>query len=83
MSQERSQENFKKVQLEPGNQAFSELMANNKKYIVPRFQRDYSWGHEHWEELWQDIERMRESRKQHFMGYLVFQAQDGKNVPDH
>ena len=53
-------------------------MSNDKKYIIPRFQRDYSWEFGHWEELWRDIEEMRESRTQHFMGYLVFQIEDGK-----
>lgn len=69
---------FAKVYLEPSNQPFSEVMSNRKRYIIPRFQRDYSWESEHWVELWEDIEQMRENKAQHFMGYLVFQAQDGK-----
>ena len=69
---------FQKVYLDPDNQLFAEVMANGKKYIIPRFQRDYSWENNHWTELWQDIEQMREARSQHFMGYLVFQTEDGK-----
>lgn len=69
---------FAKVYLEPSNQPFSGVMSNRKVYTIPQFQRDYSWKDEHWEELWEDIEQMRENRAQHFMGYLVFQAQDGK-----
>ncbi len=80
MSQERNQTGFEKVHLEPGNQTFSGVMANDKKYIIPRFQRDYSWEEGHWEELWQDVEHMRKDRKQHFMGYLVFQEQKGKTL---
>ena len=78
MSDKIKQPSFKKIYLEPDNQSFSRIMANGKKYMVPHFQRDYSWKSEHWEELWQDIEEMRESRIQHFMGYLVFQTDDGK-----
>ena len=69
---------FAKVYLEPDNQLFSGVMSNRKRYIIPRFQRDYSWESEHWGELWEDIEQMRENKAQHFMGYLVFQTQDGK-----
>ena len=69
---------FTKIHLEPKNQLFAEVMANGKKYIIPRFQRDYSWSHDHWAELWQDIGQMQESKIQHFMGYLVFQTQDEK-----
>lgn len=64
--------------MEPDNQLFSGVMSNRKRYIIPRFQRDYSWESEHWEELWEDLEQMRENKAQHFMGYLVFQTHDGE-----
>ena len=70
---------FKKLYLEPENRMFSEVMDNSKSYIIPRFQRDYSWEQENLEELWEDIEQMLDSRIQHFMGYLVFQSNDGKS----
>jgi uncharacterized protein with ParB-like and HNH nuclease domain len=35
-------------------------MSNGVKYNVPRFQRDYSWDQEQWEELWEDIENLNE-----------------------
>ena len=69
---------FEKLYLEPENKTLSEVMDNSKSYIIPRFQRDYSWDEKNLEELWQDIEQMLDSRTQHFMGYLVFQSSDGK-----
>lgn len=45
---------------------------------MPQFQRNFSWTQEEVEELWQDIEHMRERKTQHFMGYLVLQSQDDK-----
>jgi hypothetical protein len=33
-----------------------DLLGNGKKYRVPKFQRDYSWGQEQWQDLWEDIE---------------------------
>lgn len=70
---------FNKVYLEPENRSFAEIMGNGKRYEVPRFQRDYSWEEAQLEELWNDIEHMRQSRTQHFMGYLVFQSSDNKS----
>ena len=50
-------------------------------YHVPRFQRDYSWGDEEWEDLWSDIMGTLppDGEPAHYMGYLVLQSQDEKN----
>ena len=70
---------FQKIYLDPQNRLFSEMMSNSRRYVVPPFQRDYSWEQEQWEELWQDIEQMRKSNTQHFMGYVVLQTEDERN----
>ena len=57
--------------IEPSNQTFKALMGNGIKYQVPRFQRDYSWDLEQWEDLWEDIENLNE--EEHYMGYIVLQ----------
>jgi len=57
--------------MEPSNQTFKALMGNGVKYHVPRFQRDYSWDQEQWEDLWEDIENLNE--EEHYMGYIVLQ----------
>ena len=57
---------------------FSSIVSNNRRFIVPRFQRDYSWDVEQWDDLWQDIETMREEHDEHYMGYLVLQTNDEK-----
>ena len=49
------------------------------KYSVPRFQRDYSWEKEQWEDLWEDIIKSVTSDSGHYMGYLVLQSSDDKN----
>lgn len=58
---------------------YSTIIGNNKKFKVPKFQRDYSWGSEQWDDLWQDIETMRSEKDDHYMGYLVLQTADDKN----
>lgn len=58
--------------MEPTNQTFQELVSNGVKYQVPRFQRDYAWDKEQWEDLWADIETIAEEQY-HYMGYIVLQ----------
>lgn len=61
--------------MEPTNQTFQELFSNGVKYVVPRFQRDYAWNQEQWEDLWADIENLEEERY-HYMGYIVLQRKE-------
>lgn len=35
--------------------SFGDLLGNGKIYIVPKFQRDYSWDQDNWSDLWEDI----------------------------
>ena len=58
--------------MEPANQSLAELLGTGVKYVVPRFQRDYSWEQEQWEDLWADIQNL-EREGYHYMGYIVLQ----------
>lgn len=60
------------------NDTFRKLMGNGLSYHIPRFQRDYSWTDEEWEDLWLDIlGTVRPGGEPaHYMGYLVLQTQD-------
>ena len=62
------------------NQTFRQLLGNGLSYRVPRFQRDYSWGADEWDDLWQDIQQTMEpdGEPAHYMGYLVLQTRDNK-----
>ena len=60
------------MMMEPTNQTFQELIGNGFKYTVPRFQRDYAWEDQQWEELWADIESLPQEHY-HYMGYIVVQ----------
>ena len=57
---------------------FSTIIGTNRKFIVPKFQRDYSWENEQWDDLWMDIISMLEGESDHYMGYLVLQTLDNK-----
>lgn len=57
--------------------SFGDLIGNGKIYRVPPFQRDYSWGEENWEDLWQDILALHiNSESSHYMGALIIQNSD-------
>lgn len=58
---------------------FGSLIRSGGKYIIPKFQRDYSRDVEQWDDLWQDIESMIVEKGDHYMGYLVLQTLNGKD----
>ena len=62
------------------NNTFRQLMGNGLSYRVPLFQRDYSWGPDEWDDLWQDIVALFEADPEpaHYMGYLVLQSSDNR-----
>ncbi len=55
-------------------------MGNGLLFHVPRFQRDYSWTDEEWDDLWADIQGLfgEDPEPAHYMGYLVLQSKDSK-----
>ncbi|WP_159991241.1 DUF262 domain-containing protein [Pelistega ratti] len=63
------------------NNTLRKLIGNGLIYKIPRFQRDYSWETEQWEDLWADIMSIIEDTDHpaHYMGYLVLQSTDDKS----
>ena len=55
------------------NQAFTTLIGGNKQFVIPVFQRDYSWTPEQCEQLWTDVLRAgdTDAGSPHFMGSIV------------
>lgn len=62
------------------NNTFRKLIGNGLTYRIPRFQRDYSWTNEEWEDLWMDLlgTIKTDGETAHYMGYLVLQSADDK-----
>ncbi|GAA0878967.1 DUF262 domain-containing protein [Algoriphagus jejuensis] len=62
--------------------SIGDLLSVNKKYIVPRFQREYSWKSEEVAELWKDISASIKVTNgacvnlEYFIGSLVLVGQD-------
>lgn len=59
-----------------------DLFSINKKYVVPRFQREYSWGEEEISELWKDLisnislKDGKLCNQEYFIGSLVLVGED-------
>lgn len=49
------------------------ILEGTKQYVVPLFQRTYSWTNKEWETLWDDLIELAESEnpKTHFIGSIV------------
>jgi uncharacterized protein with ParB-like and HNH nuclease domain len=54
----------------------TQLLDGAKQFIVPIFQRDYSWGTKHCQQLWNDILRVGgdPASRAHFLGSVVYIA---------
>ena len=59
----------------------SEILHEPAQYMVPLFQRSYSWHKAHWQRLNDDVMALADdpTRQVHFLGPLVCTV--GKSVP--
>ncbi len=55
---------------------FGELFTNGRTFAVPRFQRNYKWDEDQWEELWEDLIAAAENDKEHYMGAIVLKTHE-------
>ncbi len=58
------------------------LLDGAKQFIVPVFQRDYSWGTKQCKQLWQDLVRVAvdSTAKGHFLGSVVYIAAEDNSA---
>lgn len=49
-------------------------------YQIPPYQRDYEWGTDEIDDLWNDIINAIENRTDHFLGAFVFRGEKGKDT---
>jgi uncharacterized protein with ParB-like and HNH nuclease domain/predicted transport protein len=61
---------------------FTRLLDGAKQFIVPIFQRDYSWGTKHCLQLWDDVIRVGSDphTRGHFIGSIVYIAAEESNA---
>ena len=71
----------------------AKIIEGTNQYIVPHYQRPYTWGRKEWNTLWADLVDLAEQDsdgtgdtgtatvpRQHFMGSLV--TAPGRSVPE-
>lgn len=51
------------------------LLTRKCRFVVPEYQRQYSWEEEQWEDLWNDLRSIDENTT-HFLGSIVLVEQD-------
>jgi hypothetical protein len=62
------------------------ILSENKKYVIPRFQREYSWTKDEVAALWSDLCRQIQFRKgkaklnEYFVGCIVLSGQDRSHL---
>lgn len=73
------------MELNAETRSVNEIFSPNKKYIVPRFQREYSWQKEEIEEFWDDITEQikpqankKVKNEEYFIGCIVLVGEDSK-----
>lgn len=72
------------MELNAQTKSVNEIFSPNKKYIVPRFQREYSWENEEVEEFWNDIVYQIKiinnqiKNEEYFVGCIVLVGEDSK-----
>ncbi len=75
------------MELHAYTRTISDLFSVKRKYVVPRFQRAYSWSKDQVKELWDDIianiqinNEKDVSHEEYFIGALVLVGDDKSNV---
>lgn len=60
------------------NRTFTEIIDGKKQFIIPVFQRDFSWTREQCQQLWRDVKRAsaKGADSGHFMGSIVYIGSD-------
>lgn len=60
--------------LQAGETALNKLLNTSRQFIVPIFQRNYSWQKSQYEQLWFDILRASKfkEKQNHFIGSIVY-----------
>lgn len=57
------------------NQVLKLLSNNDVTFFIPPYQRNYEWGQEMCEILFEDIEKVANNTTQHFFGTIIYYAE--------
>lgn len=63
--------------MKASDEPFTKVLAGSKQFLIPVFQRDYSWGEDHCKQLWDDVLHVAAEDSPdsiHFLGSIVYIA---------
>lgn len=63
--------------MQTGKKSFKELVPGQELFYIPKYQRNYSWEEEHWDDLWEDL--LESIGKTHYIGTLLIEDAEGKS----
>ena len=68
--------------MDASKRRYTEIIGNAVQFVIPVFQRDYSWMQEQCEQLWDDIERtsQMDGDDEHFFGAVVYISTVGQSA---
>ena len=72
------------MELNAVTRSVGDIFSVNKKYLVPRFQREYSWTKEEVDEFWEDVVQQiklvkrKVINEEYFIGCIVLVGEDSK-----
>ena len=68
--------------MEANRRRYTEIIGAAVQFVIPVFQRDYSWMQEQCEQLWDDLERTSQmgGDDEHFFGAVVYVSTVGQSA---
>ena len=60
------------------NEQLTRIINGNRQFIIPVFQRDYSWTKEQCKQMLGDV--LRANKSGHFMGSIVYAEDDSRSA---
>lgn len=55
-------------------ESVEKVFSNNRRFSIPKYQRDYAWKKKNLDELWEDLEEAKNASSDsmgHFLGTIV------------
>ena len=67
--------------MDANKRGYTELIGGSVQFVIPVFQRDYSWAEEQCARLWEDVERAgKKGDGEHFFGPVVYISTAGQSA---
>lgn len=66
----------------PKKETIKEFFQGDKQYIIPVYQRAYSWEEKQWEVFLRDLEEAAKGKNNYFFGNILIERLEGKEAFD-